>query len=29
VDTAIVELDDHLLVDADTPDELREIARGL
>jgi molybdopterin-guanine dinucleotide biosynthesis protein A len=29
VDTAIVELDDDLLVDADTPDELREIARGL
>ena len=29
VDTAVVELDDHLLVDADTPDELREIARGL
>jgi molybdopterin-guanine dinucleotide biosynthesis protein A len=29
VDTAIVEVDDHLLVDADTPDELREIARGL
>jgi molybdenum cofactor guanylyltransferase len=29
VDTATVEVDDRLLVDADTPDELREIARGL
>jgi molybdopterin-guanine dinucleotide biosynthesis protein A len=29
VDTAILALDDDLLVDADTPDELREIARRL
>ena len=29
VDTAVVDLDDDLLVDADTPDELREIARRL
>ena len=29
VDTAIVAVDDDLLVDADTPDELREIARRL
>ncbi len=29
VDTATVELDEDLLVDADTPDELRDIARRL
>jgi molybdopterin-guanine dinucleotide biosynthesis protein A len=29
VDTAILELDEHLLVDTDTPDELRDIARRL
>ena len=29
VDTAILELDEQLLVDTDTPDELREIARRL
>ena len=29
LDSAILDLDDDLLVDADTPDELREIARGL